>query len=62
MNELVRRKEGAVVKDMDLSGTGRELSRVAVFALAVIGVIGAVLAGGFILLMLFFGSIGGQWG
>ena len=42
----------------DLPGTRKEVSKVVVFALAVIGVVGAVVAGGFILLMLFAASLG----
>ncbi len=50
------------MKGNDLAGVGREISKLVVFALAVIGVIGAVCAAGLTLLIVFFGSFGGQWG
>ncbi|MDQ3913881.1 MAG: hypothetical protein M3323_00915 [Actinomycetota bacterium] len=50
------------MKNHDLTGAGREISKVVVFALAVIGVIGVICAATLTLLIVFFGASGGQWG
>lgn len=51
------------MSEQDKGGAGRGILQILVFAMATIGAIGALVAAGFILWILFVtGLAGGQWG